>query len=191
MELMDKFFSERVEKKRLEERFDFLRDALEGIKDYVEEIKHQFEKEIIKLKSEEGKKTSPEVDMLRAQLDAAYKKIEELTAQLSALSETLEKKERARLEAEIKTLKAEQRALLDKLEETRRAMTVGGFQSDTYRLISQLVGEAGSRRPLESALRVLFPEKFPGGPLAPRTSQLPPELEAELKSAGILETAEG
>jgi len=191
-ELLDKWFSDRFEKRKLEEQINFLRNALEGVKDYVEETKHEFEKKLLmKEKEKEKDKSSEEVQLLTAKLEEAYSRINELSSQISALASTLEKREKDRLEAEIRTLREQQRELIKRLDEIGSRPT-GEYSSDAYRLMSDLVREVRHRKPLEAIARILFPERFAVHPeRLPSSSPLPPAMESELRAAGLLESYGG
>lgn len=190
-ELLDKYLSERFEKKEIESKVEKLFYAVEGLKDYVEEQKHEFEKLLLKKSIEEDKaKKSPEEEFLRTALNEANKRIELLSSQLRDLAESMEQKEKSRLEAEIKNLRSEQKNLLERIEDMKKSITLSGFQSDTYKIISQLINAADTRRPIENLLRVLFPEKQIITPYH-RSTTLPPDIESELRGAGLIESYGG
>ncbi|MCD6137184.1 MAG: hypothetical protein J7J91_01155, partial [Deltaproteobacteria bacterium] len=194
VKIMNEFFTERFEKRKFEEKIDFLYKAVEGLKDHVEELRHDFEKKLLAKKLEEERekpKESPEVTVLREQLSDARKTIEEIRKQVEALSRELEKRERERLESRLKTLDARLREVTAELTELRRVQQVGGYQQDTYRILSEIINEAGKRKPVETVVRLLFPERVPAPSVSKPPSLLPPEVEAELKSAGILEESYG
>jgi len=194
VKIMNEFFTERFEKRKFEEKVDHLYKAVEGLKDYVEELRHDFEKKLLAKKLEEERekpKESPEVAALREQLGEANRTIEELRKQIEGLSRELEKKERERLESRLKTLDARLREMSAELTELRRTQQIGGYQQDTYRILSEIIREAGERKPVETVMRMLFPERTPPPRVSRPPSLLPPEVEAELKSAGILEESYG
>ncbi|MEM2233904.1 MAG: hypothetical protein QXP81_10250 [Nitrososphaerota archaeon] len=188
-EILDRYLSERLERRRAEEKIEELRHALEGLKDYVEEQRHEFEKLLLKREAEKKGAESPEVLVLKSRMEDADRKIDALAAKLSELSEILQEKEKAKLEAEIRALRAEQRSILEKFDEFRRTVsTIGGYQSDAYKLVGQALQSLEGRRPLELVVRALFPELGARPVIPPQTkTALPPEVESELRSAGLIE----
>jgi len=184
-DILNKWFSEKFEKRQIDEKIEFLRNAIEGVKDYVEELKHEIEKKLLMKSSEEKGKPPLEVELLSAKLEEAHHRIDEMASQISSFFSSLEKKEKEKLEAEIKSLKESQKELLRRIDELR---PTGEYSSDTYRLLSEIAREAKHRRPLETIARILFPEKFPVHlEKLPSSSPLPPAIESELRAAGLLE----
>jgi hypothetical protein len=189
-DILDKWFSERFEKRKIEETLDMLRNALEGVKDYIEETRHEFDKKILTLRETGKTEPSPEIQLLAAKLEEANKRVDELSSQLSGLVGSIEKKEKERIEAEIRLLREQNRELMRRFEEMSRP--TGGYESDTYRLLGDLLREARHRKPLETLGRILFPERFPPHyEKLPSSSPIPPSMESELKAAGLLEESYG
>ncbi|MEM0232601.1 MAG: hypothetical protein QXL22_01120 [Candidatus Nezhaarchaeales archaeon] len=187
LRIVNEFFKEKLEKKEFEEKIETLRSEFENIKDYIMELRHEIEKKISETESEKKRSVSPEVEVLKARLEESSRTIEKLSEQIVALQQLIERKEKDKLEAEIRSLRAEQKMLYDQLDKITKSASASGYTNDTYRLMSQLVTELGDRRPLRDIIRILFPEKYVP-PTVPG-SRLPPEIESELRSEGLIEYA--
>jgi len=172
-EAIREFLSEREEKEEREEIWK----TLEGMKDYVEELKHEFEKKLL----EAGKRSEepPEVRELKQRLE----KYEE---EIKSLQNMIAERERKALESRIRDLEAELRAARQEIASLASYRPSEGYSQDTYRLLADALHVAAQRRPLQDLGRLLWPEKFyPQTPPSP--ARLPPEVEEELERYGLIE----
>ncbi|MEM2372987.1 MAG: hypothetical protein QXI11_00915 [Thermoproteota archaeon] len=187
LRIINEYFKEKFEKREFEEKLESLRNDFESIKDYIIEIRHEIDKKISEAESEKKRSVSPDVEVLKARLEESNRTIEKLSEHVVALQQLIERKEKDRLEAEIKNLRTEQRILYEQLDKLAKSATASGYTNDTYRLMSQLASELGDRRPLRDIIKILFPERYI--PHTTPSSKLPPDIESELRSEGLIEYA--
>jgi len=173
-EFYEKMVKEREEKREKERIYNIL----EGLKDYVEETRHEFDKKILEIKTKGTEEEHPEVRELKARL-------ERYEEEIKRLEKTLEERERKALESQIRSLQSELKAARQEIA-ALTSRPSEGYSQDTYRLISDAIHQLSTRKPVETIGRLLFPERY-YPQTQPTSSRLPPEVEEELDRYGLIE----
>jgi len=178
--MLEEFYEKTIKEREDREEKEKLWKTLEGLKDFVEETRHEFEKRLLEIQSKKtGEEEPPEVRELKARLERYEEEIRKL-------EKTLEEREKKALESRIRSLESELRAARQEIA-SLASRPSEGYSQDTYRLLADTLHVVAQRRPLQDLGRILFPEKYyPQTQPAP-SSRLPPEVEEELEKYGLIE----
>ena len=177
--MMEEFYERVIKEKEEREEKERLWKIVEGLKDLVEETRHEFDKKILEVQTKKaGEEESPEVRELKARLERYEEEIRKL-------EKTLEERERKALESKIRSLESELRAARQEIA-SLASRPSEGYSQDTYKLMADTLHVIAQRKPLHDMARILFPEKF-YPQTQPTSSKLPPEVEEELEKYGLIE----